>query len=309
MTQFKIKKEEFAEFLRKCMFIGTIQFRKGKAIRRPMFSCFYLDVDTFVVEVEDEQGNKKDETIGQLEVLAIDTGRKKVKLNVIKTGVEVIETGVITIQDPIIILNILEGKGMGKDAMISVRTDGVKMFIESETDGYEIKQRNNSDIKTLQDANLITKLTTWKSTHFENDEGILTFTAIDPKTNEEVIVSFDTKLEIDKKDLLKVVDDTINLTKDNESKIVMQDSIIHILKGEANANVKSMHNIPFKDLGTAVLNFSNDFFSMQTIIPNLYDKIVFNIRKIAANNSIALQIVSEDAKSNMKVIVAIASII
>jgi len=292
MTQFKIKKEEFAEFLKKCMFEGTVKFRDGKAVKAPMFSCFYLDVD------ED-----------QLEVLAIDTWRKKVRLNVIKSGVDVGEAGVITIQDPKIILDILGGKGLGKGSEITVRTDGIKLLIESDTDGYEIKQKNNKDIKILQDEKFIKQLTGWKSTHYENDDGILQANLINPKTKEEITLSFDTKLEITKDELLKVVSDSINITKDNKSRIVINNNILNILKGEANTNVKSVHNISYKDLGKAILNFSNEFYNMQTIIPNLYDKIIFNIRKIETNNTIGLQIVSEDPKSKIKVSVAIASIV
>jgi len=292
MTQFKINKKEFAEFLKKCMFNGTIKFRDGKAVNKPMFSCFYLDVDE-----------------NQLEVLAIDTWRKKVRLNVIKSGVEVGEPGVITIQDPQIILDILNGKGLGKSAEITVRTDGIKLLIESDTDGYEIKQKNNKDIKILQDEKFIKQLTGWKSTHFENEDGLVQANLIDPKTKQKVTLTFDTKIEVDKEELLKVVDDAINITKDNKTKIVIENKFLNIFKGEANSKVKSVHSIPFKALSEAILNFSNDFYNMQTIIPNLYDKIIFNIRRIATNDSIALQIASEDPKSKIKVVVAIASIV
>ena len=304
MAKFRIKKEDFLNFLKKTSCNGVIKFRDGKAVTQPLFSCFYLDV----------QGDR-------LEVLTIDTVKKKIRMNTIIRGIDVVEEGTITISDYKAIADVLDGRGLGK-GMLTVWNEGTKIFIESEKDGYEIRQRDNKDIEvfTSKKGRQIKLLNMWKNGHaFEviekevdgkivKIEGILTATLKDIKTKEDLSIPFPTKLEVSKEDLLKVVDDTLKLTKDNKTVISLRDDVLKAFKGEANANTKGRHKIDYIDLGSELIEFEEDFYNIQTIVPNLFKKIVFNIRRIDTDNSIAVWIKSVDEKSKMEINIALTSI-
>ncbi len=308
MAKFRIKKEDFRKFLLKTSCEGTIKFRDSKAIKEPLFSCFYLDVE----------GDK-------IEVLTIDTVKKKIQMNSVMRGIDVIEPGTITITDFKAIVDVLKGSGLGK-GIITVWNDGSTIYIESDKDGYEIRQRDNDKISifTAKKGRIIKYLDTWRKAHqFEieekeidvggetivvKEEGLLVATMEDPNTKEILTIPFLTKIEMLKEDLLKVVDDTLNLTKDNKTVISLNDGVLKAFKGEANARVKGKHIIDYKDLGTELMDFKESFYNIQTIIPNLFGKITFNIRRIETDSSLAVFIKSVDEKSKMEISMGILSI-
>ncbi len=304
MAKFRIEKENFMKFLLKTSCNGVIKFRDSKAITQPLFSCFYLDV----------KGDR-------LEVLTIDTVKKKMQLNSVISGIDVIEEGIITISDYKAIVDVLKGRGLDK-GLLTVWDEGNKIIIESEKDGYEIRQRDNADIEifTAKKGRMIKYLNAWKKGHnFEmeereidgkviKEEGILIATVKDPKTKETLHIPFPTKLEVSKEDLLKVVADTLNLTKDNKTIISLQDGVLKAFKGDANARTKGKHTIDYKDLGSELMDFEESFYSIQTIIPNLFNKITFNIRRVETDGSLAIMVKSVDEKSKMEIIIGLLSI-
>ena len=308
MAKFRIKKEDFKNFLVKTSCNGVIKYRDSKSVTQPLFSCFYLDV----------KGDR-------LEVLTIDTVKKKIQMNAVIHDVDVIEEGVITISDYKSIIDVLGGRGLGK-GLLTVWDEKDKIFIESEKDGYQIRQRGNTDIEIFKakKGRMIKYLNGWRKNHnFEieekeieingnsvtiKEEGILIATVKDPKTKEILHIPFPTKLEVSKEDLLKVVDDTLKLTKDNKTIISLQDGVLKAFKGEANARTKGKHIIDFKDLGTELMDFEESFYNIQTIVPNLFDKIVFNIRRVETDGSLAVMIKSVDDKSKTEMIIGLLSI-
>lgn len=304
MAKFRIEKENFLKFLTKTSCQGVIKFRDGKAIKSPLFSCFYLDVNG-----------------DTLEVLTIDTIKKKIQMNTIIRGIDVITPGTITISDHTAIVKVLKGRGLGK-GIITVWNEGSKIYIESEKDGYEIRQRENKDIEifTAKKGRQIKKLNAWKNGHsFEvieteiegkilKTEGILAVSLTDPKTKEVVRIPFSTKLGVSKEDLLKIVGDALDITKDNKTLISLQDGVLKAFKGEANASTKGRHTIDYKDLGNDLLDFEESFYNIQTIVPNLFSKITFNIRKVESSNTIAIWIKSVDEKSKMEINIGLPSI-
>jgi len=308
MAKFRIEKENFKNFLVKTSCNGVIKYRDSKSVTQPLFSCFYLDV----------KGDR-------LEVLTIDTVKKKIQMNTVIHEIDVIEEGVITISDYKAIIDVLGGRGLG-EGILTVWDEGNKIFIESEKDGYEIRQRENADIAifTAKKGRMIKYLNGWRKNHnFEieekeieidgssvtiKEEGILIATVKDPKTKEILHIPFSTKLEVSKEDLLKVVADTLNLTKDNKTIISLQDGVLKAFKGEANARTKGKHIIDFKDLGSELMDFEESFYNIQTIIPNLFDKIVFNIRRVEMDGSLAVMIKSVDEKSKTEMIIGLLSI-
>jgi len=303
MAKFRIEKEDFLKFLTKTSCEGVIKFRDSTAVKSPLFSCFYLDVN----------GDK-------LEVLTIDTIKKKIRMNAIVRGIEVIEEGTITISDYKAITDVLKGRGLGKGTL-TVWNEGTKIFIESEKDGYEIRQRDNKDIEifTEKKGRQIKLLNAWKNGHnFEvvekeidgnivNFEGILVATLVD-KTKQEIKIPFNTKIEVPKEDLLKVVGDALDITKDNKTLISFQDGVLKAFKGEANAGTKGKHTIDYIDLGNDLLDFKEDFYNIQTIVPNLFDKITLNIRRVETDNSIVIWIKSTDKKSKIEINIGLPSI-
>ena len=44
MAKFKVIKEVLKDFIEKCACVGIINFRDKKGVKKPLFSCFYLDV-------------------------------------------------------------------------------------------------------------------------------------------------------------------------------------------------------------------------------------------------------------------------
>ena len=308
MAKFRIKKEDFKNFLVKTSCNGVIKYRDSKKVEQPLFSCFYLDV----------KGDR-------LEVLTIDTVKKKIQMNTVIHDIDVIEEGVITISDYKAIIDVLGGRGLGK-GILTVWDEKNEIFIESEKDGYQIRQRENADIGifTAKKGRMIKYLNGWRKNHnFEieekeieidgssvtiKEEGILIATVKHPKTKEILHIPFSTKLEVSKEDLLKVVADTLNLTKDNKTIISLQDGVLKAFKGEANARTKGKHIIDFKDLGSELMDFEESFYNIQTIVPNLFDKIVFNIRRIEMDGSLAVMIKSVDEKSKTEMIIGLLSI-
>jgi len=290
MAKFKITKEKFKKFLEITACEGVVKFRDSKAIKQPLFSCFFLVVAD-----------------GELEVLTIDTIKKKIQLNNIISGIEVIEEGSITISDYNSILDVLKGKGLGNgDSLITVWDEGDKIYIESDKDGYEIRQRKNKDLKTVNQK--LKYLQGWRKAHEENEKGIIILTARNQKTKEIVKVPFSMKVEVKKEDLLKVVDDTINLTKDNKTKISLKDNVLKAFKGDANARTRGKHEIPYEDIGTDLIEFEADFYNIQTIVPNLFSKVILNIRKVETDGSLAVWIKSMDEKTKTEINIGLISI-
>ncbi len=289
MTKFKITKERFLKFLEITACNGVIKFRDSKKVEQPLFSSFYLNA-----------------TDDRLEVLTIDTIKKKIQLNNIISGVEVIEEGKIAISDYNAILDVLKGRGLGKDPIITVFDEGIVLKIETDKDGYEIRQKENKDLTKVSQKEKY--LRSWRKGHNINENGILVASAKNVKTKEIVEAPFSMKIVVSKDDLLKVVDDTINLTKDNKTRITHIDGVLKLFKGEANASTKGKHIVPYEDLGENVMDFDEFFYNIQTIVPNLFSKITLNIRRIEADNTLAVWVNSMDEKSKTEINISFTSI-
>lgn len=291
MTKFKIQKEEFKTFLKICSMEGSIQFRDNKAIKKPMFSAFTI------VAGEDN-----------IKVLATDTHRKKTDALFIKKDVEVIEAGEIPITSYGMISKILKGKGISGEITVSNKND--ILILDSEKDVYEIRQKKSEDLEKLsKDTGIKKHLTEWLEWHkFDGEQGTLIMHHVS-KTGKKTPVPYPTRIKVNKKDLLKVVGDTLDITKDNKTRLILKDGIFRATKGEANASISSKHTIEFTDEGLELVEFEEDFYSIQTIIPNLFDEIYLNIRRVKANKTITIYVTSYDEKSKIEVRLGLVSII
>jgi hypothetical protein len=290
MAKFKVNKENLQKFVELTSCDGVIQFRDKKGIRKPLFNSFYIDVNPD----------------GRIEVLTIDTVRKKVMADFLMYVPEVIEEGIIALQDLDAIKLVLKGKGLPNTGYLVVSNNETTITIESEDGGdyYVIRQRGNEDIERMQQKQIIQKLKAWKEWHEFMEDGSL---MLHHKVK-KIDVPYTMRIKVDRDDLLKVVGDTTSITKDNKTNIVCASGKLSANKGEANAKIKSGHNIKFENLGDDILEFDSEFKGIQTIVPNLFNDIEFHIRK-QQNNSTAIWIKTYDAKAKIEANIALISIL
>ena len=84
--------------------------------------------------------------------------------------------------------------------------------------------------------------------------------------------------------------------------------MVKAFKGEENAKTKGKHTIPYEDVGENTMDFDEFFYNIQTIIPNLFSKITLNIRRIEADGTLAVWIMSMDEKSKTEINISFTSI-
>lgn len=296
MTSFKIDKKDFKTFLKVCAMEGAIQFRDGKAVNKPFFTALNLIVED-----------------GCIKILTRELHRKKTDALMTKEGVTVIESGEIPITSYDAIEKVLKGNGLKGELTITSNENGSILTIESNQgkDMYEIRQKISKELDDFKNDGEIKKgLANWLNWHkFDGENGLLMMHAVHPKTKQITDVPYPMRIKVKKEDLEKMVGDTINITKDNKTPLIVKNGIFTTKKGEANATIKSRHEIDFENLGTELIDFEEKFYSLQTIIPNLFDEIIFNIRRVKTNGTINMYITSTDEKSKISIAIGIASIL
>lgn len=286
MVHFKVDCKLLKKFIEIASMEGTVQFKSGKKVEKNLFNSFYLDVNPD----------------GRLEVIAMDTIRKKTSIKAVLNGVEVLEDGIITITDKEVINKVLGGKGVS--GTVNIYTRDNLLFIETDKDSYEISQKDNSDIKIMKKKDIIAKLEAWVKYHEFTEEGVLIFHH--PTKGD---YPYSMKINIDKKDILKVVGDSLDITKDPKTRIVFKNGMLEGYSGANNSQIRSKHIISFEDIGDELIEFDKDFYSIQTIIPNLFDHIEFNIRIVESSGMIVIYLRSIDEKTKIAIHMSLTSII
>jgi len=300
MAIFTIEKENLKKFFDVCSMEGTIQFRDKKGIKKALFSSFYLIVE-------------KD----RLEVLTVDPYRRKTDAHFIKTGILVSEEGTIPIMEQEAIMLCLKGKGIS--GLIEVSNKNTIITLETEKDVYEIRQKGKIFLEELKDdvkAQVLKHLNSWKTWHvFENieetdEEGNVI------KEYEQLFmnhpsakVPYPMRIKVNKEELLKIVGDTINIMKDNKTRLTFKDGVFKAFKGEANAKITSKHIVDYEPLLEEFVEFDQEFYNVQSIIPNLFDNIELNVRNVKANGTTAIFMRSIDEKSNIEANIGLVSIV
>ncbi len=294
MTAFTIEKNNLKKFLEVCSMEGTIQFRDKKAIKKPLFSTFYLKVEKT-----------------RLEVLTTDPYRRKTDAQFILRDVIVDEDGTIPILEQEAIMACLKGQGIS--GIITISNKDTIITLESAKDVYEIRQKGKIFLNELDDkkkAQVLKHLSDWKEWHqYEKDEEEINELLY--MNHPKVKVPYPMRIIIKKESLLKIVGDTLNIMKDNKTLLVCQDGVLKAFKGEENAKTKSRHEIDFEYVNSdeEFLDFDAEFYNIQSVIPNLFDEIEFNIRKVKANNTIAIFVRSIDPKLKIEANIGLISII
>jgi len=304
MTEFTINKSDLKKFFDVCCMEGTIQFRDKKGIKKPLFSTFYLNVKNNV-----------------LEVLTTDPYRRKTDAQFIKRDVITLAEGTIPILEIEAIMSCLKGKGIS--GLISVSNKDSIITLETSKDVYEIRQKGKIFLDELKDkdkAQVLKHLDQWKTWHeFEKVQGVkedeLNAVTIEYEqlfmNHPTVKVPYPMRIKIKKEELLKVVGDTLNIMKDNKTRLCFKNGVFKVYKGEENAKIKSKHEIAFEYLlpEEECIEFDEEFYNVQSIMPNLFDEIEFNIRRVNENKTIAIFVRSIDDKSKIEANVGLISII
>jgi len=277
MTRFKIKGKEFKKFLDGVACRGVLQFKSKGKTEAPLFSAFYIDVD---------KDNQK------LTVLTIDTFFQQIKQDTsIKANVE--EAGVIEITNKISFDKIF--KSMDVEKKIEVWNDQDAIYIQT-VDGSDWYKRRLMGDKALEDVyNKKNLLFNWRESHsyvdVEREDGktvkVAKFTT--PKGS----ALYPMRIKLNQKNLQKLVSDSINLTKDNDTVIFSENGNLTISTGRPNASSMARHTIPFEDIGQELFDFAIKFSALQAIIPNLLNEVIFNFRK-QKNGTMVLRIESID---------------
>ncbi len=298
MPEFAIEKDKLKKFFDVCSMEGTIQFRDKKGIKKPLFSSFYLIVG-------------KD----RLEVLTVDPYRRKTDAQFIKTEVLTSQEGTIPIMEQEAIMSCLKGRGIS--GLITLSNKDTIITLESEKDVYEIRQKGKVFLEELKEdvkTQVLTHLNNWKSWHRFDENGMLIMHYVAKnKAGEEVKqdVPYPMKIKVKKEELLKIVGDTINIMKDNKTRFVFKDGKFLAYKGEGNAKIKSTHELDYENLlqDEEFIEFDQEFYNVQSIIPNLFDDIELNVRNVKANGTTAIFMRSIDDKSNIEANIGLVSIV
>lgn len=304
MAEFTINKSDLKKFFDVCSMEGTIQFRDKKGIKKPLFSTFYLNV--------------KNDT---LEVLTTDPYRRKTDAQFIKRDVVTLAEGTIPILEIEAIMSCLKGKGIS--GLISVSNKDSIITLETSKDVYEIRQKGKIFLDELKDKDkvqVLKHLDQWKTWHvFEKVQSVkedeLNAVTVEYEqlfmNHPNTKVPYPMRIKIKKEELLKIVGDTLNIMKDNKTRLVFKDGVFKAYKGEENAKIKSKHEIDFEYLlpEEEYIEFDEEFYNVQSIIPNLFDEIEFNIRRVNVNKTIAIFVRSIDDKSKIEANVGLISII
>ena len=199
--------------------------------------------------------------------------------------------------------------------MITVSAKDTIITLESIKDVYEIRQKGKiylDELKKKDKTQVLKHLENWKKWHQFDEKGMLIMHySATTKAGKEVKqdVPYTMKIKVKKEDLLKVVGDTINIMKDNKTRLVFKDKKFLAFKGEENANIKSKHNIDYESLLEDHIEFDEEFYNIQSIIPNLFDNIELNVRRVNANKTVAIFVRSIDEKSKIEVSIGLISII
>ena len=212
MAKFKVKKENLQKFIELASCDGAIQYRDSKAIKKSLFNSFYLDVNPD----------------GRVEVLTIDTVRKKIMADFVMHVPEVIEGGIIPLIDLNAIKLVLKGKGLHNIGYLIVSNEETVITIESEDGGdyYIIRQKGNEDIERMKNKQIIKKLKAWKEWHkFMPDGSLMLHHAV-----KNVDVPYTMRVKVSYDDLLKVVGDTTSITKDNKTRLICNDGKLSAIK-------------------------------------------------------------------------------
>lgn len=294
MTKLKIKKDRLKAFLKACSMKGVYVFTSGKSTKKDFFSSYFLDVNP----------DRK------LVVLTLNPSRNTSAKFTLK-DVDVIDDGVIPITDAETILKVFKDNSLGDDLEI-VSKDNIMTISDGKT-AIEIEQRENKDIDEIKKTQVVQSLEMWDKFHTYNEEGVLIISKDHPMLKADL--PYPMRFIVKKADLTPLIGTTLNLTKDNKTALWF-DGTLHAKSVQANSRYRLKNADISATVSGETFNFEFEFYSLQSILPNLFDIIKINMKTAKAKEDkdgpikeyLNLYIVSEDPKIGIESIVAFSSI-
>lgn len=285
MVKFNLINSDLIAFLEKCTCKGVVLITSTDKITKNFFNYFYMDV----VKGEDE------ETLGYIEVKAIDSEERRMFIKHTLSNVEVETAGRFAVTDADLLLSVLKSIPSARDIIFQLVEKGTILKIETKEGkpyfGAKIRQVSLQEDMEATLSNNNTELDKWQSYHSFDEK------ADCPRyTIPEGTALYNTKLTLNKQELLKVIKDSIVLTKDQDLKLSMSKVKkvwgLKIISGKKADDVimtaefdKTIENpIPFEDL---ILT------NLHPIINHLFNTSTFYLR-IAGDGALKYWITSSE---------------
>lgn len=210
MVKFTLRNSDLIAFLEKCTCKGVVLITSTDKTTKNFFNYFYMDI----VKGEDE------ETPGYIEVKAIDSEERRMFIKHTLNNVEVETAGRFAVTDGDLLLSVLKSIPSARDITFQLVEDGAVLKIETKEGkpyfGSKIRQVSLQEDMELTLNNNNTELGKWDSYHSYDEK------ADCPRyTVPEGTALYNTKLTLNKQELLKVLKDSVSLTKDQDLKISM----------------------------------------------------------------------------------------
>lgn len=210
MVKFTLRNSDLIAFLEKCTCKGVVLITSTDKTTKNFFNYFYMDI----VKGADE------ETLGYIEVKAIDSEERRMFIKHTLNNVQVDKAGRFAVTDADLLLSVLKSIPSARDIVFKLVEKGAVLKIETKEGkpyyGSKIRQISLSEDMETTLENNNTELAKWNSYHSFDEK------AKCPRyTIPEGTALYSAKLTLNKQELLKIIKDSISLTKDQDLKLSM----------------------------------------------------------------------------------------
>jgi len=291
MVDFKVNNGELISFIEKCACKGVVLITASDKISRNFFNYFYLDVK------EGKQVEGLDDELGYIEVKAVDSEEKRMYIKHTLNEVEVEEHGVFAISDVNILLTILRSIPSGRKINFKLIEKGAVLKIETIDEGtyygYNVRQTIPPEDVQIALSNSKHGVGAWDQAH-SFEKGFPKFTI------EEGSALYNTMIGFDKRELQKVIKDSISLTRDQDLRLSLfkhpkkkEAWIFQVDSGKKADNILSTTQYKRDGISQELEFYDQIVTNLHPIINHLFNTSTFFLR-IAGDNSLKFWIQSSE---------------
>lgn len=216
MVKFSLINSDLIAFLEKCTCKGVVLITSTEKTTKNFFNYFYMDIVKGVKAGEEDE----EDILGYIEVKAIDSEERRMFIKHTLSNVDVKKAGRFAVTDANLLLSVLKSMPSAREIVFELIEKGNVLKIETKEGkpyfGANIRQITlHEDLQvTLEHNN--SELSKWDSYHTFDEK------ANCPRyTIPEGTALYNTTLFLTKQELLKVLKDSISLTKDQDLKLSM----------------------------------------------------------------------------------------
>lgn len=275
MVKFRIINSDLITFLERCACKGVVLVTSSGKITRNFFNYFYLNVEDT-----------------ELVVKAIDSEERKMYIRHFLRDVVVQEKGVLAITDVDTLLDTLKAIPNQLEISFVSDKDGITIETVDSTVYYGFRLRQIAPDENIQAS--LHKSTIgvgrWDSIH-SFEEGF-------PKVSEDNQSAFyNTRIDFDKRELQKVIDDSVKLTHDQDITMTLSNGSVGFSSGKKADNIRA--EVTFQKEMTNPIKTTKIITNLHPIVGHLFDKIVFFCR-VASDDALKfwIQSVSNNIELN-----------